>query len=146
MSDLRHRGQKLRNGRKLADIEMFEHRNCLVPNRLEHGMDVANPIRRRLQDLFAPVVGVRFPANKANLFQSGHDASDCPGRQAGDCCKVASGHRTVLAQQIETLLIGWADAQVLGDGMMQQDNGNPMPTGQPLNDFLDQFLFGLAHR
>jgi len=59
-------------------------------------------------------VWIRLPPYISSLLQSRNDASNRTGGQASDCRQFAAGYRTSLTQQVEALVISWAQPQALG--------------------------------
>jgi hypothetical protein len=97
VSEVRAAGQELGDCGELMRIETLEQCGRVFSYRVEHVLDVSQPIRRWEKGLLTPVVPVRFTTEIAGLFQSRHHASDRARGQARDRGQIAAGHGPALA-------------------------------------------------
>src|SRR5258707_2449508 len=79
-------------------------------------------------------------------FQPGDYTGNRAAGQASNRGQLAAGHRLVLAQQIEALVVCWAQPQALRDRMVKQHHRSAVPTHQPSDDLVGQVMLVLAYR
>jgi hypothetical protein len=64
-------------------------------------------------------VPVWFTTQVSGPLQPGNHTSNRATSQAGDRAQVAASHRAALAQQVEALVIGWAQPEALRDRVVK---------------------------
>jgi hypothetical protein len=75
--------------------------------------------QRQVEALSTPIVGVWFTTQVSGPLQPGNHTSNRATSQAGDRAQVAASHRAALAQQVEALVIGWAQPEALRDRVVK---------------------------
>src|SRR5579859_5142990 len=64
--------------------------------------------------------------------------------QARDRAQIAAGHRPAVTEQVEALVIRWAEPQALRDRVVKQHYRRAVLARQPPHDLPSQFLLALA--
>ena len=140
---VRTASQELSDRGKLVLVEMFQHRSDVFSQWVDHVLNV-RPIQCQMENLLTPIVPVRFTTQVSGPFHSRDNTSDCATGQASDRTQITAGHRPTVAQQVEALVIRWAQPQTLCDCVVKQHHRGAVPARQPPDDFLDQFVLGAA--
>ena len=89
----------------------------------EQPLDLGGALPQHLDDLAAPVLGVAPAADEAARLQPVEDPGDRGGREPGELRELAGRQRAVALEQVERLVVGGVEPEVLGDGRVEHDHG-----------------------
>lgn len=100
--------QELGNSGELVGVETLQQRGHVFTYWVEHILDVSHSLQCWVEDLLTPIVRIRFTADVSRSLQSRDYPGDRATSHASDRGQLAADHRTALAQQVEALVIRWA--------------------------------------
>src|SRR5260370_38027852 len=102
--------QELGDSGELVSIEILQKSGHVFSQWVDHVLDV-RPLQCQVEDLLTPVVRVRFTTQVSRPLQPRDHTGDSATGQAGYRAQITAGHRPALTQQIEALVIRWAQPQ-----------------------------------
>ena len=109
MDKVRAASKELGDRGKLAGIELLQQGRYVSSQWAYHVVNV-RALHCQVEDLFTPIVRVRFTTQVPSALESGDHTGDRATSQAGDRCQIATSHCPSLAEQIEALVIGRAQS------------------------------------
>jgi hypothetical protein len=119
--------QELGYSRELMSIELVQQRCDVFPQRTDYVINM-RPLQGHMKNLLTPVILVRLTAQVSRALKPRNHTGDRTTCESSNRTKIATGHGPAVAQQVEALVIRWAEFQALRDRVVKQDDRSAMPT------------------